>query len=71
VLPVYIEGSYHAWPVHRRWPRPARIAVHFGAPIVAADLLTAGSGGPAHERATRALREAMLRLIRDRQGSAA
>lgn len=64
VLPVYIEGSYRAWPVHRRWPRPARIAVHFGAPIAAAELLAAGSDGPPHERATQALREALLELIR-------
>ncbi|MDD3651148.1 AMP-binding protein [Immundisolibacter sp.] len=64
VLPVYIEGSYRAWPVHRRWPRPARLGVHFGTPIAASRLLASGGAGPPHERATHALREAMLELIR-------
>ncbi len=33
VVPVYIEGSYRAWPRHRRRPRPARITVRIGRPI--------------------------------------
>jgi long-chain acyl-CoA synthetase len=64
VVPVYIEGAYRAWPMHRRWPRRARISVHFGEPIAATALLASGCAGPPHERATRALREAVLALIR-------
>lgn len=64
VVPVFIEGTHQAWPVHRRWPRPRRVRVHFGAPIPATELLAAGADGPAHERAARALRAQLLRLIR-------
>jgi len=66
VLPVYIEGAYQAWPIHRRWPRAGRIAVHIGAPIKATDLLAQAGAGPPHERAARALREAVVELIRGR-----
>jgi 1-acyl-sn-glycerol-3-phosphate acyltransferase len=30
VVPVWIEGSFQAWPRHRRLPRPAPIEVRFG-----------------------------------------
>ena len=66
VLPVYIEGAYQAWPMHRRWPRAGRISVHFGAPITATELLAGPGSGQPHERAARALREAVAGLIRER-----
>jgi long-chain acyl-CoA synthetase len=66
VLPVYIEGAYQAWPMHRRWPRLRPIAVHFGAPIAASQLLAGAGAGASHERAARALRDAVAGLIRDR-----
>lgn len=34
VLPCYIKGSQEAWPRHSRFPRPSRISVHFGKPLV-------------------------------------
>ncbi len=30
ILPVYVWGSYHAWPRHRRFPRPHRMKVIIG-----------------------------------------
>ncbi|HEX2796590.1 MAG TPA: AMP-binding protein [Immundisolibacter sp.] len=66
VLPVYIEGAYQAWPLHRRWPRLGRISVHIGAPIRATELLAGPGPGQPHERAARALREAVAGLIRAR-----
>lgn len=33
VVPVVIDGSFHAWPKHRRLPRIEEISVRFGAPI--------------------------------------
>ncbi|GAB4356763.1 MAG: AMP-binding protein [Immundisolibacter sp.] len=68
VVPVFIEGTHQAWPSHRRWPRPRRVRVHFGVPIPANELLTAGADGPVHERAARALRAQLLRLIRSCEG---
>ncbi|WP_440940808.1 lysophospholipid acyltransferase family protein, partial [Immundisolibacter sp.] len=68
VVPVFIEGAHRAWPVHRRWPRPRRVRVHFGEPLRATELLAAGADGPPRERAARALRAQLLRLIRARGG---
>jgi len=33
VIPVYIHGSYRAWPRHRRLPVPRKTVVVFGPPI--------------------------------------
>jgi len=33
VIPVYIHGSYRAWPRHRALPVPARTVVVFGEPL--------------------------------------
>ena len=30
IVPVYIKGSFSAWPVARKFPRPHRITVRFG-----------------------------------------
>jgi 1-acyl-sn-glycerol-3-phosphate acyltransferase len=37
ILPVAIEGAFHAWPRWRAWPGAGRIRVHFGAPIMPAE----------------------------------
>ncbi len=34
ILPVAIEGAHAAWPRGRKLPRPGRIHVHFGCPIL-------------------------------------
>lgn len=33
IVPVHIEGSFAAWPVGRRLPRPHRVQVFFGEPL--------------------------------------
>jgi 1-acyl-sn-glycerol-3-phosphate acyltransferase len=33
VVPVYVSGSGHAWPRGRRFPRPGKVTVTFGAPL--------------------------------------
>jgi long-chain acyl-CoA synthetase len=33
VVPVAIDGTFAAWPKHRRWPRAGRVRVAFGGPI--------------------------------------
>jgi long-chain acyl-CoA synthetase len=38
VVPAAIDGTFAAWPRHRRWPRPARVRVAFGAPLDVAGL---------------------------------
>ena len=34
ILPVAIEGAYQAWPIMRRLPKPGRIYIHYGPPIL-------------------------------------
>ena len=46
VVPAYIDGAFAAWPRGRRLPRRGRIAVTFGPPIAAADLLKTGNVRP-------------------------
>ena len=33
ILPIGIAGAYQSWPRSRWFPRPGRVAVHFGQPI--------------------------------------
>ncbi len=33
VVPTYIDGTFDAWSRHRKFPRRARLAIHFGRPI--------------------------------------
>jgi long-chain acyl-CoA synthetase len=33
VVPVYLQGTFEAWPIHRAWPRRGRIKVVFGKPL--------------------------------------
>lgn len=44
VVPVWISGTFEAWPRDKSWPRPAPVAVRFGAPVSAAELIKAGRG---------------------------
>ncbi len=41
IVPVYIEGSFAAWPATRKFPRPGRITVRFGKAIDPALLIAA------------------------------
>lgn len=38
VVPCHIDGAFAALPPHRRWPRPGRITLTFGPPLVFAEL---------------------------------
>jgi long-chain acyl-CoA synthetase len=58
VVPVAIDGTFAAWPKHRRWPRPARVRVAFGEPLE-----LASGRQPAQVRS--ALESAVRRLLAD------
>ncbi|NMC20011.1 MAG: 1-acyl-sn-glycerol-3-phosphate acyltransferase, partial [Thermogutta sp.] len=34
IVPAAIEGAFQAWPRRRRFPRPGRVRVHFGPPLM-------------------------------------
>jgi long-chain acyl-CoA synthetase len=54
-LPTAIRGTFAAWPKHRRLPRPTRIEVSFGAPLLFRADDSAGDISAALERAVRTL----------------
>jgi 1-acyl-sn-glycerol-3-phosphate acyltransferase len=37
ILPVAIDGAFDCWPKNKRFPRPGRIRVRYGQPILPAD----------------------------------
>lgn len=41
VVPVGVRGTFRAWPAGRSFPRPARVACHFGAPLPPERILAA------------------------------
>ena len=57
IVPVYIDGSYHAWPRNKRLPRPHPLKVIFGKPLNASQL------GDDVETITKKLREEVIKLI--------
>ncbi|MBL9076960.1 MAG: 1-acyl-sn-glycerol-3-phosphate acyltransferase [Planctomycetes bacterium] len=60
IVPVGIDGAGAAFPPGARWPRPRRITVAFGEPILPAQLDALGGGD------RRARLQAATRLIMDR-----
>jgi long-chain acyl-CoA synthetase len=61
-MPVYIGGTYAAWPRTRRWPRLRRLSIVFGQPITAAQLAQRGEGHDINTRIASALRDVVARL---------
>jgi long-chain acyl-CoA synthetase len=55
VVPAAIDGTFAAWPKHRRWPHPTRVRVAFGTPIDVAGLEQPGEIRKSLENAVRRL----------------
>ncbi len=64
IVPVYIEGSFAAWPVERRFPRRGAITVRFGEPILPASLPTEGDRRSREEQIAATVQAAVAALIR-------
>lgn len=64
VVPVYIKGSFGAWPRGRRFPRPYPIQIVFGKPLDRNDLLAqkAGSDTDGYQTIAQNVREAVMKL---------
>jgi long-chain acyl-CoA synthetase len=69
LVPVFIRGSYEAWPAHAVWPRPYPVTIGFGRSYDAAELKEEGlalqPGAPDYEAITLGLREAVIELGRE------
>jgi long-chain acyl-CoA synthetase len=61
-VPVWIEGTFEAWPPGQRLPRPNPVSIRIGAPVTLADLEPDGDAGDRHRRIAERLREKVAQL---------
>ena len=66
VVPVFIDGSFAAWPVGRRFPRLGRIEVRFGAPLLPDRVAEGAVGRAFDEKFAAALQAAVAALAAGR-----
>lgn len=65
VIPIWIEGTFQAWPVGAWWPRPYPVSLAVGRPvIVTRELINEWrrEGRDPYQAATQAIREAIVAL---------
>lgn len=65
VVPVWIEGTYEAWPVHRWFPRPGKISVLFGTPLSVQKVKEKGKGDQPHQKIADGLHQELVALSRN------
>jgi 1-acyl-sn-glycerol-3-phosphate acyltransferase len=61
-VPVWVEGTFEAWPPGQRLPRPRPVSIRIGAPLMLADLEPDGDEGDRHRRIAERLREKVAQL---------
>jgi len=61
VVPVYISGTFDAWPPHRRFPRPRPLTVRFGKPFDPKQWALGRAGEP-EEQIALTIKEAVAAL---------
>lgn len=64
IVPVYIEGTFAAWPPTRSLPRLSRIVVRFGRPILPDTIAPTGSSRERDNQIAAAVRAAVAALAR-------
>jgi long-chain acyl-CoA synthetase len=62
IIPAYIKGSFAAWPVEKRWPRPHPITVRFGRPVLPNAISTEPPGRIRDEKIAAAVQAAVAAL---------
>lgn len=62
VLPVYIKGSFEAWPATRRFPRLCNVTIRFGQPIDPVPLLAEPARRAREEKIAAAVQDAVAAL---------
>jgi long-chain acyl-CoA synthetase len=63
-VPVWIEGTFEAWPPGQRLPRPHPVSIRIGPPLAIADLEPDGDDGDRHRRIAERLRAQVKELAR-------
>lgn len=62
IIPVYIDGTFSAWPIARKFPRPYRVTVRFGKPIRLGTLNAAPTGRIRDEEIAAAIKAGVATL---------
>jgi long-chain acyl-CoA synthetase len=62
VIPAWIAGTYEAWPVHRRFPRPGRISILFGKALSVHEMKERGKGDQPHQKIANGLHQELVTL---------
>ena len=61
-VPVWIEGTFEAWPPSQTLPRPRPVRIRIGAAVAYAELEPQGDDGDRYRRIAERLRDAVARL---------
>ena len=61
-LPVYIEGTYKAWPPYRMLPRPSKVTIVFGKPLTREELDNRQRGIDIYKNIVDNIKEEILKL---------
>lgn len=70
VVPVYIDGSYKAYPKGAKWMRPAKIRVFYGPPVLPAEYAEYGASKEAYGRIADLIMSRIAALAPRRRGDA-
>jgi hypothetical protein len=57
-----IFGAYDAWPIHEKWPRPGRITIVVGRPIIFTTQDVEGGGKELYQRLSQQVMDAITTL---------
>lgn len=68
VIPVFIEGAHNAWPPDKLLPRPKKIRVYFGAPLIPQKLrATGGENLDIYQTIAHTLKNELDKLVASRK----
>jgi len=62
VVPMRIFGTFEAWPIHEKWPRPGRVTIIVGEPIYFTSQDVGAGGKEAYQRLSDRVMDAIAAL---------
>ena len=62
VVPMRIFGTFEAWPIHEKWPRPSRVTIVVGEPICFTSQDVGAGGKEAYQRLSDRVMDAIAAL---------
>lgn len=62
VVPVYLDGTFRAWPKHAKWIRPTQVRIFYGEPIQPEEFDVGGAGKIDYDQVVRLVMERIAAL---------